>query len=407
MDHCTGYLHVEHQLGLSAVETIRAKQNYEKIALDHGVVVESYLTDSGAFKANAFVHHIRNHEQRIRYCGANAHHKNGIAERSIQSVSNMVRALILHASAHWTNGIDASLWPMAVTYATHLYNHLPNERGLCPADLFTGSTAPWHCLKDLHLWGCPVYILDPQLQAGQKLPQWQPQSCCDVFLGISNLHSSEVPLVLNLQTGSITPQFYVIFDYPFSTVNSITREEEPPEHWEALCLENSTYIPTDISENSVLYLEDNWLTPPELAQKQHNTNCTNRIHKTFVPTDPNPHPFTVASVMSEGALTTEGVPISTPAVLTPVTETPLVAVPTHPIAPVPVLAPAQPFVVRCSTHSNKGTNSKTRYIDEVFLSQVMLDMDSQSHCSQLAYADRKSTRLNSSHQCLSRMPSSA
>ena len=83
VDHCTGYLHVEHQLGFSAVETIWAKQNYEKIALDHGVVVESYLTDSGAFKANAFVHHILNHEQRIQYCGANAHHKNGIAEQSI------------------------------------------------------------------------------------------------------------------------------------------------------------------------------------------------------------------------------------------------------------------------------------------------------------------------------------
>ena len=123
----------------------------------------------------------------------------------------MARALILHASAHWTNGIDASLWPMAVTYATHLYNHLPNERGLCPADLFTGSTVPWHRLKDLHVWGCPVYILDPQLQAGQKLPRWQPRSRRGVFLGISNLHSSEVPLVLNLQTGSITPQFHVVF----------------------------------------------------------------------------------------------------------------------------------------------------------------------------------------------------
>jgi hypothetical protein len=271
------------------------------------VVVESYLTDSGAFKVNAFVHHICNNKQRIQYCGANAHHKNGIAEQSIQPVSYMARALILHASAHWTNGIDAPLWPMAVTCATHLYNHLPYECRSCPADLFTGRTVPWHRLKDLHVWGCLVYILDPQLQEGQKLPQWQPQFRHDVFLGISNLHSSEVPLVLNLQTGSITPQFHVVFDDLFSTVNLIAREGEPPEHWEALCLENSTYIPTDISENSVLYLEGNWLMPPELAQKQCNTNCTNCICKTFVPTEPNPHPHTVASVMSEGVLTTEGV----------------------------------------------------------------------------------------------------
>jgi hypothetical protein len=119
VDHCSGFLHVEHQLGFFAVETVRAKQAYEQMALHHGVVVESYLTDSGAFKANAFVQHIRTHEQRIRYCGANAHHKNGVAERAVQSVSNMARALILHASAHWKDGIDLSLWPMAVMYATH------------------------------------------------------------------------------------------------------------------------------------------------------------------------------------------------------------------------------------------------------------------------------------------------
>ena len=114
------------------------------MALHHGVVVEAYLTDTGAFKAKAFVNHIREHSQRLRFCGANGHHKNGIEECAVQSVSNISRTLILHASAHWKNGIDSSLWPMAVTYATHLYNHLPNAQGLCPADVFTGSTVPRH-----------------------------------------------------------------------------------------------------------------------------------------------------------------------------------------------------------------------------------------------------------------------
>jgi hypothetical protein len=87
------------------------------MALHYGVVIESYLlTISGAFKANAFVKHIREHEQRIRYCGANTHHKNGVAKRAVQSVSNTARALILHASAHWKDGIDSSLWPMTLTY---------------------------------------------------------------------------------------------------------------------------------------------------------------------------------------------------------------------------------------------------------------------------------------------------
>jgi hypothetical protein len=58
----------------------------------------------------------------------------------------MARALILHASAQWKDGVDASLQPMAVVYATFLYNHLSNAQGLCPADVFTGSTVPRHRL---------------------------------------------------------------------------------------------------------------------------------------------------------------------------------------------------------------------------------------------------------------------
>jgi hypothetical protein len=173
VDHATGYLHVEHQLGFSAVETIRAKQNYENMAFEHGVVIQSYLTDSGAFKANAFVQHIRDHAQQVHYCGTNAHHQNGVAERSIRTVSNMARAMLLHSAAHWKDGIDASLWPMAVTYAVYVYNNTPNAQNLCPAGLYTGSTVPRHRLRDLHTWGCPVYVLDPTLPAGKKLPRWE------------------------------------------------------------------------------------------------------------------------------------------------------------------------------------------------------------------------------------------
>jgi hypothetical protein len=87
--------------------------------------------------------------------------------------------------------------------------------------------------------------LDPHLQAGQKLPRWEPRSRRGVFIGFSNLHSSEAPLVLNLATGSITPQFHVIFDDVFSTVSSVERENKPPDNWDQLCLENTTFIPVE------------------------------------------------------------------------------------------------------------------------------------------------------------------
>jgi hypothetical protein len=52
-----------------------------------------------------------------------AHHQNGFAERAIQTTSNMARSIILHASMHWKDGIDATLWPQAVTYVAYFYNN--------------------------------------------------------------------------------------------------------------------------------------------------------------------------------------------------------------------------------------------------------------------------------------------
>ena len=39
-------------------------------------------------------------------------------------------------------------------------------------------------------------------------------------MGLSPAHTSTVPLVLNLDTGAITPQFHVVFDDWFTTVTT-------------------------------------------------------------------------------------------------------------------------------------------------------------------------------------------
>jgi hypothetical protein len=74
---------------------------------------------------------------------------------------------------------------------------------------------------------------------------------------------------LNLHYGAITPQFHVVFDDLFSTVPSIGGESENlevklPNHWEQLCLENSTSIPFD---NSSKLLQDEWLNAKERVLK--------------------------------------------------------------------------------------------------------------------------------------------
>jgi len=92
--------------------------------------------------------------------------------------------MLLHASMHWKNNVESDLWPMAILYAAYIYNHTPKNY-VCPADVFYGSVVPRHRLKDLHVWGCPVFVLDPKLQHGQKLPRWDAHSKKGMFVGFS------------------------------------------------------------------------------------------------------------------------------------------------------------------------------------------------------------------------------
>jgi hypothetical protein len=107
-----------------------------------------------------------------------------------------------------------------------------------------------------------------------------------MFVGISNLHSSDVPLILNLQTGSITPQFHVVFDDYFTTVASISDDDNPPDVWEDLCLENSLHIATEDNNqentlDSFIYLNDDWLTNEELRAKQRAAVRTSSISQAY------------------------------------------------------------------------------------------------------------------------------
>jgi hypothetical protein len=105
-------------------------------------------------------------------------------------------------------------------HAVFLWNNLPNDSSsLAPIELFTRSRFPnYHHLRRLHVWGCPAYVLDPNLQDGKKIPKWAPRSRRGKFLGISPTHSSTIGLILNLRTGHVSPQYHVVYDDEFTTV---------------------------------------------------------------------------------------------------------------------------------------------------------------------------------------------
>ncbi|CAJ1959927.1 unnamed protein product [Cylindrotheca closterium] len=220
VDHATGYVFVEHQVHLNTQETLSAKISVEEQLRDYGVVVLQYLSDNGRpFTSQEYNDHLLKFSQIHSFAGVGAHHLNGIGEQSIQTIMSIARTMMMHQAIHWPDVATTTLWPLAVDHAVFLYNHMPNQSsGLSPHDLLTKTCWKQSQLADVQVWGCPVYVLDKQMQDGKKLPWWKPRSTRQIYVGMSKRHASSVPLCLNPDTGAITTQFHIVFDPTFSTV---------------------------------------------------------------------------------------------------------------------------------------------------------------------------------------------
>ena len=94
-------------------------------------------------------------------------------------------------------------------------------------------------------------------------------------MGISPSHSSNVSLVLNLKTGTISPQFHVVFDDYFTTVMSISDSDDPPGHWENLFHESQFH--TEFDEHEHVSLHVDWLTSSEQNDFQHHKQMQAKI----------------------------------------------------------------------------------------------------------------------------------
>jgi hypothetical protein len=209
---------------------------------------------------------------------------------------------MLHVALRWPGFAEQELWPMAMSHAVHLWNHTPKMgSGLAPIEVFTGSKTDYTHLLNAHPWGCPVYVLEPKLRDGHKLPKWEPRSKRGQYMGISPSHASSVHLVRNLQTGSITPQYHLVFDDFFETVFSDGEQE--PSVWPDLVVFNSFANSFD-DDDYRPELSTEWLNPVELehrvaAQERErdrlvrgnsnsNTTTTSKPESKTVPMQPAP-----------------------------------------------------------------------------------------------------------------------
>jgi hypothetical protein len=154
------------------------------------------------------------------------------------------------------------------------------------------------------------------MQDGKKLPKWNPRSRRAVFLGFSAEHASTVPLVLNLDTFYISPQFHVVFDDWFSTVpaegkDSLEDTESPPPFWLDL-FHGSRYQYNFDDDDFIPELNVDWLDKNERELREHERNVQ------AVRAAQNQHPSINPPTMKP----IPPLPPSTPAVTTPPTPAP-------------------------------------------------------------------------------------
>ena len=149
-------------------------------------------------------------------------------------VTERARTMMLHAATKWPEQAHMDLWPMAMSYSVYLWNHTPIQGvGMSPEELFSKTKLPNSPLVNAKVWGCPAYVLEPGLQSGIKIPKWNPRSRRGQFVGYSRDHASSIGLIRNLKTGSISPQFHVVYDNWFETVTSGDVE---PSEWKDLVI---------------------------------------------------------------------------------------------------------------------------------------------------------------------------
>jgi len=285
VDHFSRLSYVHLQKSTGALETIAAKEAFERFAASHGVSILHYHADNGIFTDNAFTNNVKACGQQISFCGVNAHFQNGIAERRIRELTEHARTMLIHAHSRWPNAITTNLWPYALRTANDIMNATPQISARIP-----GNNSPLSSFartdtatnpKHWYPFGCPVYVLESKLATGGKVDKWSERTRVGINLGHSPAHASNVALVLSLTTGLASPQFHVRMDPTFQTLRSVFDGQSPVSGWQSKCHFTQGNAPTtranrtQASNNFTSQAEGNSFTSP-VAKSQRASDAASQ-----------------------------------------------------------------------------------------------------------------------------------
>jgi hypothetical protein len=232
VDNFSGLSYLHLQQNLTSSETIKAKDAFEAYAASYNVTIQHYHADNGRFADNAFRQSCQEKQQTISFCGVNAHWQNGMAEKRIRDLQDAATTSLLYAQCRWPDAIDQSLWPYALRHVNNVHNNTPlRGRKYSPLELFANVLiAPQ--LRHFHHFGAPAYVLNNDLQQGQKGKKWEQRARIGIYLGQSMQHACTVMLVLSLSSGNVSPQFHCQVDDSFAPVVDKNASLVPISEWQ-------------------------------------------------------------------------------------------------------------------------------------------------------------------------------
>ena len=105
-------------------------------------------------------------------------------------------------------------------------------------------------------------------------------------MGFSRMHSTLVGLVLNRTSGSITPQFHVVYDDYFSTVCS--NQSDISQSWSKIFTHPSTRMQIPLDEDDDPELDDEWYSKEEASRCENlrKTRVESRLGRGANETEP-------------------------------------------------------------------------------------------------------------------------
>jgi hypothetical protein len=151
--------------------------------------------------------------------------------------------------------ITAELWPFAIQHVATIYNttkRRSRDYELSPREQFMGERSKLDH-TDIHPLFCPVYVLDRRMQEGTSPPKWTKRTTQKVYVGHLHHYSKSVPMVWDPNTKLVSPQFHVMFDDNFDTVQALDPNIKKSDTMDCL-FQTNRYLYDDPFGNEHIYL---------------------------------------------------------------------------------------------------------------------------------------------------------